>query len=338
MRGGASRGPTAPTGNDMASTRIQSDLDVYLKQIAEVPLLTAEEEKTLARKIIHEGCMESRERMIRANLRLVVMIAKRYQNRGMMLQDLINEGNVGLMRGVEGFDPEYGARFSTYGCWWIKQAIKRALINSVQPVHIPAYMVELIARWKKESRALTEELGRSPEIDELAERMEVSEKKVRFVIKAALAKKRPMQESEGGEGAPPSLGQLLADDKQPGPEEQVVHADNLNTIRELLGAIDEREAKILRLRYGLNGEEPLTLKQIGTHVGLTRERVRQIEIEALRKLNERFESDRPLAAARIKTKIKESGKKKAAAERKKKEKAAEHGPRKLGGAVAAEAA
>ena len=301
----------------MASKRIQTDLDVYLHQIQEVPLLTADEEKSLSRKIIHEGCMESREHMIRANLRLVVMIAKRYQNRGMMLQDLINEGNVGLMRAVEGFDPEYGARFSTYGCWWIKQAIKRALINSVQPVHIPAYMVELIARWKKETRSLEEELGRTPEIDELAERMEVSEKKVRFVIKAAVAKKRPLQESEGGEGSPPTLGQLLADDQQPGPEENVLHADNLETIRQLLDAIDEREAKILRLRYGLNGEEPLTLKQIGTHVGLTRERVRQIEIEALRKLNERFESDRPLAAVRIKNKIKEAEKRKASNEKRK---------------------
>lgn len=316
------RSATTALGKVMASKRIQTDLDVYLRQINEVPLLTAEEEKTLSRKIIHEGCMASREHMIRANLRLVVMIAKRYQNRGMMLQDLINEGNVGLMRAVEGFDPEYGARFSTYGCWWIKQAIKRALINSVQPVHIPAYMVELIARWKKETRNLEEELGRTPEIDELAERMEVSEKKVRFVIKAATAKKRPMQESDGGEGAPPTLGQLLADDDQPGPEQKVMHEDNLDTIRQLLGAIDEREAKILRLRYGLNGEEPLTLKQIGTHVGLTRERVRQIEIEALRKLNERFQSDRPLAAVRIKTKINEAEKRKSAADAPGKPKAA----------------
>ena len=280
------------------SRRVKTDLEIYLKQIDESPLLTADQEKALARKIINEGCMASREHMIRSNLRLVVAIAKRYMNRGLPLQDLIEEGNVGLVKAVEGFNPDMGARFSTYGCWWIKQAIKRALINAVQPIHIPAYMVELIAKWKRASRDLEEKLGRQPNINELAEEMDLPPKKIRIIRKAVKASRRPAQTGSGAEGEGPSLSQIVSDDRSLGPDEQVLLDDDLATISILLDAIDEREAKILRLRYGLNGEEPLTLKEIGTHVGLTRERVRQIEIEALRKLNQRLESNRPLAAVR----------------------------------------
>ena len=285
----------------MASTeRVKSSLEVYLQQIDEVPLLTAEEEKDLCRKIIHENCMASRERMIRANLRLVVAVAKRYTNRGLPLIDLIEEGNLGLLRAVEGFDPEQGARFSTYGCWWIKQAIKRALINAVQPVHIPAYMVELIARWKKASRDLEEKLGRQPNVQELADEMELPAKKVRIIKKAVRATQRPAQNGGGGDDEAPSLSDMLEDPRYVNPEDQVLQQDDLETIGILLSAIDEREATVLRLRFGLDGEEPLTLKQIGQRVGLTRERVRQLEIQALRKLNQKLESDRPLAAVRAK--------------------------------------
>ena len=280
------------------SARVKSDLEIYLKQIDESPLLSADEEKLLARKIINDGCLASREHMIRSNLRLVVAIAKRYMNRGLPLQDLIEEGNVGLVKAVEGFNPDMGARFSTYGCWWIKQAIKRALINAVQPIHIPAYMVELIAKWKRASRDLEERLGRQPDINELAEEMELPPKKVRIIRKAVKASRRPTQTGSGAEGEGPSLSEIISDDRNLGPDEQVLLDDDLATISILLDAIDEREARILRLRYGLDGEEPLTLKEIGTHVGLTRERVRQIEIEALRKLNQRMESNRPLAAVR----------------------------------------
>jgi len=281
----------------MASTRVKSDLEVYLKQIDESPLLNREEEVMLARRIRDEGCMASREHMVRSNLRLVVSIAKRYMNRGLPLQDLIEEGNIGLMKAVENFDPEYGARFSTYGTWWIKQAIKRALINAVQPIHIPAYMVELIAKWKKASRDLEEELGRQPNTKELSERMELPEKKVRIIKKAVRACQRPSQEGGFNDDAP-TMGEVIADERQMPPDEAVLLEDDLATIAQLLDAIDDREATILRLRYGLTGDEPLTLKEIGVVVGLTRERVRQIEIEALRKLNTRMNSDRPLAAIR----------------------------------------
>ncbi len=282
----------------MASKRVKSGLEIYLKQIDESPLLTADQEKELCRNIIERSCMASREHMVRSNLRLVVSIAKRYMNRGLPLTDLIEEGNIGLMRAVEGFNPDMGARFSTYGTWWIKQGIKRALINAVQPIHIPAYMVELIAKWKRASRDLEEELGRTPHIQELAERMELPAKKIKIIHKAVRAFQRPPQTGgSGADGEGPTLSEMLSDERTPGPDEQVLLEDDLATIAILLDAIDDREAKILRLRYGLDGNEPLTLKEIGKHVGLTRERVRQIEAEALRKLNAKLNTDRPLANA-----------------------------------------
>lgn len=291
----------------MVQRRLKSDLELYLKQIDECPLLTADEEKALCRRIIHENCPASRERMIRSNLRLVVSIAKRYMNRGLPLQDLIEEGNLGLLRAVEGFDPEQGARFSTYGSWWIKQAIKRALINAVQPIHIPAYMVELIARWKKASRELEEQLGRQPSIGELAEALELPPRKIRIIRKAVRASQRPTTTDSGHGDDAPALSNILPDPRTPLPDEEALKQDELKTIAILLNAIDDREAMILRLRFGLDGREPMTLKEIGKQVNLTRERVRQIEIEALRKLNTRLNHDRPLAAVRARATAKQAG-------------------------------
>src|SRR5437667_6427070 len=168
----------------MASAAVQSGLQLYLKQINESPLLTADEEKQLALRIINGNCPESRERMVRSNLRLVVNIAKHYVGRGLSLPYLIEEGNIGLLKAVEGFDPENGCRFSTYASWWIKQAIKRALINGVQPIHIPAYMVEMMTKFKIANRELEDVLGRLPTIEELSEHMKMPRKKLNIIKKA----------------------------------------------------------------------------------------------------------------------------------------------------------
>jgi len=278
----------------MAKRELQSELGLYISQINGVDLLTAEEERWLGWAVINDSCPQARERLVRANLRLVVAIAKRYMNRGLSLSDLIEEGNIGLIRAVEGYDPAQGARFSTYGSWWIKQAIKRALINAVQPIHIPAYMVDLIARWKRTSAELEERLGRTPSAQELADEMELPLRKIRIIRKAVRAFQRPTQPGGNDEDGY-DLADILSDHRNPDPAEAVLSADELSTIEQLLEVIDQREARILRLRFGLEGEEPLTLKEIGKLVGLTRERVRQIELSALEKLRRRLDSSNPLA-------------------------------------------
>ncbi|MFG0241729.1 MAG: RNA polymerase sigma factor RpoD/SigA [Phycisphaerales bacterium JB054] len=272
---------------------MQSDIQLYLREINRTPLLTAEEERELGWAIINDNCPAARERMIRANLRLVVAIAKNYSGRGLPLTDLIEEGNIGLMRAVEGFDPSQGARFSTYASWWIKQGIKRALINATQAIHIPAYMVELIAKWKVAARTLSNELGRPPTVDELAAHMDLPPKKVKIIRRAMKAMQSTSQQATNADGDMVGLSELIADPKAAAPDTSVFRDDELAILRKLLEAIDEREATILRMRFGLDGEQPLTLKQIADSVGISRERVRQIVDEALTRLNAQISDTKP---------------------------------------------
>lgn len=260
------------------SAAVQSPLETYLREINETALLTADEEKELSYRIANSD-KEARDRMVRANLRLVVNIARGYTGKGLPLQDLIEEGNLGLLRAVEGFDPTMNTRFSTYASYWIKQSIKRALINSGKTIRVPAYMVELLSKWRRATAKLLDELGRTPTMEEIATELEIPRKKLAIVKKAILLYNATPQTDDDEAGL--SIGDLIADERNKAPDLEMLDSDSLKHVFKMLGTMDEREATILRMRFGLDDSEPRTLKEIGEALGLTRERVRQIESEAL---------------------------------------------------------
>ena len=258
-----------------------SPLFLYLQDINATPLLSADEEVSLASRIAL-GDPEAREHMVKANLRLVVNIARGYVNKGLGLEDLIEEGNLGLMRAVEGFDGGMSNRFSTYASYWIKQSIRRAVMNQGKPIRLPAYMVTLLTKWKRVSTALTEKLGRAPTPDEIGRNLRLSRKKVGIVAKAIRVNNLTPHPDTPEDGN--LLDDMLTDDRAKSPGDMLIEADDLERIYDELGRLDDRESAVVRMRFGLTGDGPMTLREIGETLGLTRERVRQLETVAIAKL------------------------------------------------------
>jgi RNA polymerase primary sigma factor len=259
-----------------------SPLQIYLHDINDTPLLSAQEERELA-ELVGQGDPSAREHMVKANLRLVVNIARGYLGKGLCLEDLIEEGNLGLMRAVEGFDGMMDTRFSTYASYWIKQSIRRAVMNNGKPIRLPAYMVSLLAKWKRVTNGLTERFGRPPTPDEVGRALRLSKKKVGIVAKAIKVNNlTPHSEGSGDDGI--GLDDVLTDDRCKAPDDLLIEADDLERIFEHLERLDEREASVVRMRFGLDPYSAMTLREVGENLGLTRERVRQLENQALVKL------------------------------------------------------
>lgn len=260
---------------------IEDPVRMYLKEIGKVPLLTAEEEKELAMKM-EAGDMEAKKRLAEANLRLVVSIAKRYVGRGMLFLDLIQEGNLGLIKAVEKFDYRKGYKFSTYATWWIRQAITRAIADQARTIRIPVHMVETINKLIRVQRQLLQELGREPYPEDIAEKMGLPVERVREIQK--ISQEPVSLETPIGEEEDSHLGDFIQDDNVPVPAEAAAFTLLKEQLVEVLGTLTEREQKVLCLRFGLEDGRARTLEEVGKEFDVTRERIRQIEAKALRKL------------------------------------------------------
>jgi len=259
-----------------------SSIKIYLREIGQTPLLTREEEVKLARKI-KRGDQAARQHMIKANLRLVVKIAHDYSSFGLPLLDLISEGNIGLMKAVERFDPKKGGKLSTYAAWWIKQSIKRALANQSKTIRLPVHLVDKIARMRRVAMQLAEEFGREPTDEELGEELSIAPAKIAQLRTAAI---RPasLDATVGQEDDGASLGDLIGDDNAATPSELFSDKNMRKSVMDLLHVLDERELKIITMRFGLDGKKEMTLEEVGRKFKVTRERIRQLQNIALRKI------------------------------------------------------
>lgn len=264
-----------------SSINIDDHVRMYLKEIGKVPLLSADEEIILAQRMA-EGDEEAKKRLSEANLRLVVSIAKRYVGRGMLFLDLIQEGNLGLIKAVEKFDYKKGFKFSTYATWWIRQAITRAIADQARTIRIPVHMVETINKLVRVSRQLLQELGRDATLDELAKEMQMPVEKVREIIK--ISQEPVSLETPIGEEEDSHLGDFIPDDDIPAPADAAAFTLLKEQLMEVLDTLTEREEKVLKLRFGLDDGRARTLEEVGKEFNVTRERIRQIEAKALRKL------------------------------------------------------
>ena len=260
---------------------IEDPVRMYLKEIGKVPLLSADEEIELAQRM-EEGDEDAKKRLAEANLRLVVSIAKRYVGRGMLFLDLIQEGNLGLIKAVEKFDYRKGYKFSTYATWWIRQAITRAIADQARTIRIPVHMVETINKLIRVSRQLLQELGREPAPEEIAEEMNMPVERVREILK--ISQEPVSLETPIGEEEDSHLGDFIQDDNVPVPADAAAFSLLKEQLNEVLGTLTEREQKVLRLRFGLDDGRARTLEEVGKEFNVTRERIRQIEAKALRKL------------------------------------------------------
>jgi RNA polymerase primary sigma factor len=259
----------------------EAGFQLYLREIARIPLLTPEQEVKLAHRI-RRGDQQAGAEMVRANLRLVVKIARDYTNIGLPLLDLISEGNIGLMKAVERFDPKKGGKLSTYAAWWIKQSIRRALASQAKTIRLPVHLIDKIGKMRRVSSQMMEELGREPTDDELADEIGFSSSKVTALKSAALRPASLDQPIRDGESF--QFADIVGDEESDNPFETLRNKDMLEEVEELLCVLDDRERIIINSRFGLDGQEPKTLEQIGETVGVTRERIRQLQNIALLKL------------------------------------------------------